>query len=174
MLRMRRRRARTRRRSLLRRSDLLHERIDFVWGQFAGEFWHVVFAVAQQHIISTLGRRLQADDLRDVHECRTVDGQETVWRQFGGHRCEGSAKQVRSLSNVQFHAPIDRLHPLDISQSQKEYEPVGVQTDPFLLTGFLAEAIQQFFELPWRQPLERGEASAGTRPLEAQKTAGWL
>jgi hypothetical protein len=49
---------------------------------------------------------------------------------------------------VQFHAPIDRPHPLDIRQSQEEYEPVRVQSDPFLLTGFLAEAFQQFFELP--------------------------
>ena len=119
-------------------------------------------AVAQQDFVFVEEHPLQPLDLPNVHQCRMADAQEKARRQLRGHHREGIAEPVRLLADVQFHAIVDGLHPLNVGKAQREHEAVGVHGNLFLQARFRAEAFQQVLGLLWRKALDRGGAAAGS------------
>jgi hypothetical protein len=125
-----------------------------------------------RHEAFTGGARRQCLEVRDVHQPRRAEAQESAWGQLRGHRGEGVVDAVRYLPNVERHAIIGGFQPLDIRHPQKEHEAIGVQGDLLLRARFGAETVQQVLCLLQWRAVERS-GNLARRRLLSDGCFGW-
>lgn len=108
-----------------------------------------------------MAQRFDPPDLPDIDQRGRGDVQELAPRQLGLDRRQSLTDQVCLPSNVQSHPTIGCRQPLDIPRPQEEHQPVGVQSDLFLLARLRTETIEYLVWLRRCHPLERDEDLAG-------------